>query len=56
MRRPLTVKQAVEVLGLHPQTLYKWTKLGRIPYMRIGGGLRFDPAILADWLEQRTIS
>jgi excisionase family DNA binding protein len=53
--RPLTVAQAAEKLGLHPQTLYKWTRTGKIPFMRIGGALRFDPQVLVRWIEDRTI-
>lgn len=54
-RRPLTVRQAAETLGLHEQTIYKWSRTGRIPTLRIGGTLRFDPALLADWLENREV-
>jgi excisionase family DNA binding protein len=54
--RPLTVKQVADTLGLHPQTLYKWTRTGRVPVMRIGGALRFDSQVLALWLEDRTVA
>lgn len=54
-RRPLTVRQAAEALGLHEQTVYKWSRTGRIPTLRIGGALRFDPSLLADWLENRQL-
>jgi len=50
------VKQAAAALGLHEQTVYKWTRSGRIPFMRIGSALRFDPAALAQWVENRTLS
>lgn len=55
-RRPLTVKEAADTLGLHPQTLYKWTRTGRVPVMRIGGALRIDPQALAVWVEDRTVA
>ena len=52
LRHPLTIKQVAEVLGLHPQTLYKWVRApGRIPHLRIGGTVRFDPDALARWIE-----
>lgn len=51
-RKPLTCQQAADILGLHPQTLYKWSRVpGRVPCFRIGGALRFDPAALAKWVE-----
>jgi excisionase family DNA binding protein len=54
-RRPLTTKQAAEMLGLHPMTVYKWSRTGRIPTLRLGGALRFDPQALAAWLEARSV-
>ena len=52
MSTPLTVKQASALLGLHPQTLYKWSRLpGRLPCLRLGGALRLDPQALARWIE-----
>lgn len=51
-RKPLTVKQTAEILGIHPMTIYKWSRIpGRIPCFRIGGALRFDPGALAAWVE-----
>jgi excisionase family DNA binding protein len=54
-RTPLTTKQAAEMLGLHPMTIYKWSRTGRIPTLRLGGALRFDPQSLAVWLEARSV-
>ena len=49
---PLIAKEAAELLGLHPQTLYKWSRTpGRVPCYRVGGALRFDPAALAEWID-----
>lgn len=53
--RPLTVRQTAEILGMHEQTIYRWTRNGNIPVLRVGGALRFDPAALADWLSDRSI-
>ena len=54
-RTPLTTKQAAEMLGIHPMTIYKWSRTGRIPTLRLGGALRFDPQALAAWLEDRSV-
>lgn len=55
IRRPLTVHQAADMLGLHEQTIYRWTRAGRIPVLRLGAALRFDPTALADWLSGRSL-
>jgi excisionase family DNA binding protein len=36
------------------QTLCKWVKAGKLPAVHFGGGFKFDPAVLADYLEART--
>ena len=49
---PQTNNHVAEVHGRHPQTLYKWVRApGRIPHLRIGGTVRFDPDALARWIE-----
>ncbi len=39
------MKQAAELLGCAPPTLYNWVKKGKVPYYRhkITGRIRFDP-------------
>jgi excisionase family DNA binding protein len=54
-RRPLTVRQCSDILGLHPQTVYKWSRTGRIPVLRLGSALRFDPIVIAQWVESRSL-
>jgi len=34
----LTPKKAAELLGVHPLTLYRWAKSGKIKYIRTPGG------------------
>jgi excisionase family DNA binding protein len=41
---------------VHPVTLRDWTRAGRIPAYRIGREYRYDPAAIADWLQEREIS
>lgn len=36
----LTVRQAAELLQVHPQTIYTWIRTGRIPCVRHGGTVR----------------
>ena len=53
---PLTVKQVAEALGCHIMTIYGWVEEGKIPHMRIGRRVKFDGAILAIWLDKRTLN
>jgi len=44
-----TVKQLSSFLHVHPNTIYKWTDEGKIPYRRINGLLRFKRQEIEDW-------
>lgn len=51
--RLLTVKEAAELLSVHPNTVYKLVEAGRIPAIRRNGiGIRFKRENLDRWLEQ----
>lgn len=54
MARMLTVDELAEMLAISPKTLYAKAKAGTIPVTRLAGALRFDPALIADWLQERT--
>ena len=47
------VKELARRLGIAKGTIYNWVYLKRLPYLKIGGALRFDPskieALLANW-------
>jgi excisionase family DNA binding protein len=51
----VTSTEAMAILGVTRQTLCRWVAEGRIPAVRIGPSNKFDPAHLADWLEERQI-
>jgi excisionase family DNA binding protein len=51
----ITVRQVSAVLSKDRQTIYRWAWDGRLPHLRIGSRLMFDPARLADWLEARSL-
>ncbi len=54
----LTVKQVAQVLGKHPQTLYKRLREEPtyLPHIVDGDRLRFDPHAIADWIEARQVT
>jgi len=51
----LTVKDLGRFLSLSRNPIYEMAADGRLPSMKIGATLRFDPAITAAWLREKNI-
>jgi excisionase family DNA binding protein len=47
----LTLAEVSELLQVHPITVYRLIKQGKLPYFRIGRVLRFDADQLENWLQ-----
>jgi len=47
--------ETASLLGMHKDKLYAKAKAGEIPHYRVLGRVKFDPAILAQWLEDRRV-
>jgi excisionase family DNA binding protein len=56
MEKLICPKEAAEMLGIKPDTLYRWTAERRIPFLKIEGAIRFRPSALADWIRAREFS
>lgn len=54
-RNALTADDLAEALSFSVKHIYKMAKAKRIPSLRLGGALRFDPHSVANWLEARTL-
>lgn len=52
-RTAWTAEELAEVLSLSRKHIYKLAKKGRMPSLRIGGAIRFDPHTTAAWLESK---
>ncbi len=48
----LTVKEVCDMLAVKKSTVYEWTALGLMPYVRLNGALRFDEAEIRAWVER----
>jgi excisionase family DNA binding protein len=46
----LTVKDVCDLLQVHPSTLYKMVKQGKIPAFRIGSDWRFRKDAIMRWM------
>ncbi len=55
LRRLINVREAAEYTGLSPYTLYTMVSQRRIPFVKVGGALRFDLALLDEWIKQHTV-
>jgi excisionase family DNA binding protein len=48
-----TIEQTAEVLNVSTSWLYKAARAAKLPSVRIGAAVRFEPQALREWLEQR---
>lgn len=47
----LRVSELAGILSMSRGTIYSLVDGGRIPHLRIGDSVRFDPAVIAEWIE-----
>lgn len=52
----LTVKEAAAFLRLSPDTIYRATKAGTLPHVRIGRSIRLSKEALEEFLENPTVT
>ncbi|MBI3014460.1 MAG: helix-turn-helix domain-containing protein [Candidatus Tectomicrobia bacterium] len=53
MGKVLSVEEVAEYLGLAKDTVYRKTKAGEIPGVRIGGSWRFPQDVIDEWLRAK---
>ncbi len=46
----MTVREVAILLRLSEKTIYKWTKSGKIPAMKIGYVWRFERQVVDEWM------
>ena len=47
----LAVTQVAELLNVRPRHIYRLVSERRIPYIKLGKLLRFEPAVITDWIQ-----
>lgn len=52
----ITLREAAKTLAIHPKTLWRWAKDGRITYVRVGTRLKFRPSVLATFISKREVA
>jgi len=48
-----TIHDVARYLRIHEKTAYDWAAQGRLPCIRLGGRLRFDPVELGRWVDSQ---
>lgn len=51
----LTDKEVAKMLGLKPATIKHWVSRRAIPYMKIGGRVRFTQDMIEQWAESKKV-
>lgn len=50
-KKLLDVKEVAEMLGVSTVTVHRLKKEGKIPYIKIGGSLKFDIEDINKWID-----
>jgi excisionase family DNA binding protein len=53
-KRLLTIQEVAELTGVSVTTLYKWVSHRKIPHIKMGRLVKFDPVKLDEWIKQQT--
>ena len=53
MEALVDTRSAAALLGVSTRTVYVWVEMGKLPHVRVGRLVRFRPADLARWVEDR---
>ena len=45
--------EVARLLGVHQETIYRYTKAGKLKYVRVGRAIKFDPLDVLHFLRNR---
>jgi len=49
----LSVSELAPILNVTTLTIHRWVKAKRVPFFRLGRTIRFCPATISRWLQER---
>jgi len=52
-RMIMTAKEVADYLHLHPLTVHKYAREGKIPAFKIGTDWRFHKVYIEDWIKEK---
>ena len=50
-----SIQEVAEALNIAPITLYKLVSAKRIPFVKLGSRVLFEPEKIAAWIEERSV-
>ncbi|RZD18981.1 MAG: DNA-binding protein [Candidatus Acididesulfobacter diazotrophicus] len=54
MEKLLKIKDVAEIVGLTPVAVYKLIYKRQIPFIKIGGRIRFNPSQISAWISKNS--
>lgn len=51
----LTPEEISKILNVKLSTIYKWTHMGTIPFIKIGKLIRFREEDIKEWVEKKEV-
>ena len=55
MEKLLTPEEISRVLNVRLSTIYKWTHMGSIPYIKVGKFIRFKEKDIKEWVGKKEV-
>lgn len=52
----LTVEEIAELFQTSTSTIYRWVHKREIPFVKLGGKLRFSPDEIQEYIKQNSVS
>jgi len=52
----MTAKEVAQYLSIHPLTVHKYARAGKIPAFKIGTDWRFQKKSLEKWIQAKLVS
>jgi len=54
-KRYLSVRELSEYLGVPRHTIYCWTSMRKIPFVKMGKSVRFDIKAIEKWIKENSV-
>ena len=55
LKKYLNVKELSGLTGLKQSTIYQWVSQRKIPYIKLGKKILFDPDKINKWIDENTV-
>lgn len=55
-RELIKVGELSRMLGIRPDSIYRFVSQKRIPHVKIGRATRFDPEAIDKWIQENSIA